>query len=70
MWISPTGHRYPIEPAQVGTILTAISSGTYRSTPEEPPRADEIDLDALDFDELDVDELVDAELVEAELVEA
>ena len=39
VWISPTGHRYPIEPAQVGTVLRAISNGTYECTPEEPAAA-------------------------------
>ncbi|HSF26867.1 MAG TPA: DUF222 domain-containing protein, partial [Actinomycetes bacterium] len=37
VWISPTGHRYPIEPAQVGTVLAAIANGTYQVTPDEPP---------------------------------
>ncbi|HSF26144.1 MAG TPA: DUF222 domain-containing protein [Actinomycetes bacterium] len=37
VWTSPTGHCYPIEPAQVGTILGAIYRGTYRSELDEPP---------------------------------
>jgi hypothetical protein len=59
VWISPTGHRYPIEPAQVGTILNAIHTGAYRSTTEEPPDADGLDLNELDCDDFDVDELLD-----------
>jgi hypothetical protein len=39
VWISPTGHRYPIEPAEVGTVLRAIYNGTYVSILDEPSAA-------------------------------
>jgi hypothetical protein len=67
VWISPTGHRYPIEPAQVGTILTAISNGRYISTPDEPP-ADEPDPEPEPGPDLDLD-LDDFDLHEVDLLD-
>ncbi|HSF26397.1 MAG TPA: hypothetical protein VLC50_02655, partial [Actinomycetes bacterium] len=52
-WISPTGHRYALDPVTVGTVITDITrhDAAFDLTDEQPP--DPTDLEPTGIADLD-----------------